>query len=249
MASPQRPVHRLRDTIQSKLQSEPVQKRKDQAGKALKSFGSQLQKINLGKLIDQMETDQNLANSLEQLNERMKEECERQDIRREAEARSLQIMQDHLEVFLQERPQATYEDWIEDLHPENANQGQLLSEIQEIDARFYVFESDHRQLWNDAMKKLENNEHRIVQPRTQIWGKMHHSNHEDQVDLISGSAEFGNTTTAQQDDRKLPASNSDGTDTETIDFFAPSSTGYSDSVFADAKNDKEEEESEDLIKF
>jgi hypothetical protein len=127
---------RLRDKIQTKLKSEEVQKRRQQAGNALKNIGSQLQKINLGKLIDQMESDQTLAYSLESLNEKMKEECERQEIRREAEARTLEIIKDHLEVFLQEHEHATYEEWIEDLHPENANQGKLLNDFQEIDQRY-----------------------------------------------------------------------------------------------------------------
>jgi hypothetical protein len=148
--SPVGPGQRLRNRIQTKLQSEHVQKRKEQAGNALKNFGSQLQKINLGKLIDQMEQDQGLADSLEQLNERMKEECQRHEIRREAEVRSLEVIQDHLDVFLQEYPNGTYEDWIADLHPENANQGALLPDIQEIDAR-YVIVRRIKMLLHDAI--------------------------------------------------------------------------------------------------
>jgi hypothetical protein len=94
-----------------------------------------------------MEQDQGLADSLEQLNERMKEECERQEICREAESRMLEIIQDHLEVFLHEYPDATYEDWIQDLHPENANQGKLLSDIQEIDSRY----ERERKINNDCL--------------------------------------------------------------------------------------------------
>ncbi|KAG7348005.1 hypothetical protein IV203_016710 [Nitzschia inconspicua] len=249
MASSQRPVagHRLRDTIQTKLQSEQLQKRKQQAGNALKKVGSQLQKINLGKLIDQMETDQSLADSLEKLNERMKEEVERQEIRREAEAKSMEVIQDHLEVFLQERPEATYEDWIEDLHPENAHQGKLFHDIQEIDARFYVMESDHRRLWNETMQKIEDNEHRIVQPRSQIWGKVQQQNQSHQVDLLSDG---GDEISANNilGDLKVPTKMSDDTETETVDFFAPVNSGYSDSIFGDVKN-KHQDESEDLIKF
>jgi hypothetical protein len=254
MASPQRAGssndgNRLRDKILLKLQSEEMQKRKQQAGKALKSFGSQLQKINLGKLIDQMETDQSLADSLEQLNDRMKEECERQEIRREAEARTLEVILDHLEVFLQERPNASYEDWIEDLHPENAYQGKLLPDIQEIDRRFYVFESDHRRVWNEAMEKLGDNEHRIVQPRTQIWGKVEFHQEPQQVDLLSGIVEF--PTIDGNNQLGVAAKNSSHTETETIDFFAPGKTvcsegtAYSDFVFVDAKN----EEEDDLIQL
>jgi hypothetical protein len=255
MSSPQRFGNggsggsRLRDKIVSKLQSEAMQKRKQQAGKAIKSFGNQLQKINLGKLIDQMESDQTLADSLEQLNERMKEECERQGIRREAEARTMEVILDHLEVFLQEYPNASYEEWIEDLHPENAYQGKLLPDIQEIDQRFYVYESDHRRLWNKAMEKLGHNEHRIVQPRTQIWGKMHPQNEPQQVDLLSGS--FVDVPSVSTIHQGVDAKSSSDDATETIDIFAPKKSGtgycndYSDFVFENATD----EEEEDLIKL
>lgn len=248
----QRPGHRLRDTIQSKLQSEQLQKRKQQAGNVLKNVGSHLQKINLSKLIDQMETDQHYANSLEKLNERMKEEVERQGVRREAEARTLEVIQDHLEVFIQEKPEATYEEWIEDLHPENANQGKLFNDIQEIDSRFYVLESDHRRLWNEAMEKIEDNVHRIVQPRTQIWGKVasQQQGQAPQQDFLSGSSEFATTAQIPQGEApKIPLGKKiDEKETETIDFFAPASSGYTDSLFGDSKNE-ETEPSEDLIKF
>uniref|UniRef100_A0A7S4EL82 Uncharacterized protein n=1 Tax=Pseudo-nitzschia australis TaxID=44445 RepID=A0A7S4EL82_9STRA len=184
----------LRDTIQSQIvpTSEQLQKRKQQAGRVLKNFGNRLQKINLGKLIDQMEQDQGLANSLESLNCRMKEEVERQEVRREAEELTLKVITDHLDGFLIAHPlRGTYEEWISDLHPENANQGKLFVDIQQIDERFYVLESDHRKLWNAAIEKQhkENEEkadtnngndnhqqqvsyaHRLVEARSQIWGK------------------------------------------------------------------------------
>jgi hypothetical protein len=43
---------RLRDKIQTQLTTEKLQKRKQQAGSALKNFGSQLQKINLVRLLN-----------------------------------------------------------------------------------------------------------------------------------------------------------------------------------------------------
>lgn len=171
----------LRDTIESQLPTnEQLQKRKQQAGKALKSLGSKLNKINLVRLIDQMEQNQQLADSLEQLNSRMKEEVERHEVRREAEQLSLKVIIDHLNDFLKDHPVGTYEEWISDLHPENANQGQLLEDIQQIDERFYVMESDHRKLWNKTIEeqcKTQLNDkssysHRLVEARTQIWGKI-----------------------------------------------------------------------------
>ena len=43
----------------------------------------------------------------------------------------------------------TYEEWIADLHPDNAEYADG-----SIDHRFYVEESDHRQLWNIYMEAL-----------------------------------------------------------------------------------------------
>jgi len=176
-------VNFLRDTFQSQIPTnDQLQKTKQQAGRVFKSFGNRLSKINLGKLIDNMEQDQGVADSLEKLNNRMKEEVLRQDVRREAVELTLKVIIDHLNEFLVEEPLGTYEEWIQDLHPENANQGKLFSDIQQIDERFYVMESDHRKLWNDAIEKQEtekdgdtNNKtshaHRLVEARTQIWGK------------------------------------------------------------------------------
>ena len=83
-----------------------------------------------------------------------------------------------------------------DLHPENANLGRLLDDIQEIDARFYVFQSDHRRLWNEAMTRLEKEDLsktanvRRIEPRTTKWGDEIPGIND--VDLLTGptSAEF-----------------------------------------------------------
>ena len=41
-------------------------------------------------------------------------------IREESRATCIQIFEEHLEAFLVRCPRATYEEWIADLHPENA---------------------------------------------------------------------------------------------------------------------------------
>ena len=74
--------------------------------------------------------------------------------------------------------------------------GRLLDDIQEIDARFYVFQSDHRRLWNEAMTRLEKEDLsktanvRRIEPRTTKWGD--DIPDINNVDLLSGptSAEF-----------------------------------------------------------
>eukprot|EP00977_Amphora_coffeiformis_P030398 scaffold46716_cov99-Amphora_coffeaeformis.AAC.1 len=57
-------------------------------------------------------------------------------------------MEDHLSTFLFLNPQATYDQWIQELHPENARDGNLLPDFKDVDFRFYVADSDHRLMWN-----------------------------------------------------------------------------------------------------
>jgi hypothetical protein len=53
-------------------------------------------------------------------------------------------IEDHLSSFLFLHPYGSYEEWIQDLHPENVDRGKL-------DLRFYVADSDHRLLWNERV--------------------------------------------------------------------------------------------------
>jgi hypothetical protein len=46
-------------------------------------------------------------------------------MKREAEERCLHATTEHLLAFTQDHPDATYHQWIEDLHPENAHDGTL----------------------------------------------------------------------------------------------------------------------------
>lgn len=256
----------LRDTIQSQLPTnELLQKRKQQAGRLFKSVGSQISKINLGKMIDQFEQDEGLANSLEQLNYRMKEEVERQGVRREAEELTFKVITDHLNEFLIENPLGTYEEWIQDLHPENARQGMFFNDIQQIDERFYVFESDHRRFWNEAVEKQQqqkngdnanNNSdaHRLVQARTQIWGKSQSSSN-PMVDLISGSVEFQASDDSAIDstnDYSWSKNTTHSLPSDDADSFVGTSTNTGQEAIHNSSNEqiiKEENVSEDLIKF
>ena len=54
----------------------------------------------------------------------------------------METIRSHLEDFLSRNADASYEDWIRDLHPDNAEKGS-------IDPRFFVLKSDHRILWNE----------------------------------------------------------------------------------------------------
>lgn len=52
----------------------------------------------------------------------------------------------HLAEFLEKYPDARYEDWLMDLHPENANSAP--DGTPSVDIRFYHEDSDHRRTWN-----------------------------------------------------------------------------------------------------
>jgi hypothetical protein len=129
----------------------------------LSKVGTTLQKLNLAKLIDDMEHDQELADRLEVVNRDIHEELGRKELVREAHARCHAEIENHLRDFLEAKPEATYEDWIGDLHPDNVSEGTLLADLKQVDMRFYVIDSDHRMLWNQTV-----GEDRQVPPRTLV---------------------------------------------------------------------------------
>jgi len=70
-----------------------------------------------------------------------------QAMKQEAYQACLAEVEAHLDTFLQGNPQATYEEWIAEIHPENMRTNTNDGEIP-IDHRFYMEASDHRLLWN-----------------------------------------------------------------------------------------------------
>jgi hypothetical protein len=118
---------------------------------SLQKVGTALQKINIAKWIDDLERDQNVADELDRVNQENREEQERKDLCRQAEQACLLAVKEHLQSFLQEkRDDAAYEEWIGELHPDNIyikddGSGTI------VDPRFYIQDSDHRILWNDAV--------------------------------------------------------------------------------------------------
>jgi hypothetical protein len=117
----------------------------------LSKVGTTLQKLNLAKLIDDMEHDQELADRLEVINRDILEERDRKDLVREAHDRCRAEIEQHLDEYLTGHPTATYEDWIQDLHPDNVSDGTLFADMKQVDMRFYVIDSDHRIMWNQAV--------------------------------------------------------------------------------------------------
>ena len=102
-----------------------------------------------------LESDQDLADHLDRINADTADEQERQMIKRQAMEACLNTMREHLLEFLADHPQATYEEWICQLHPDNINtQLEGLTHTPMIDHRFYVADSDHRLLWNEHLNDL-----------------------------------------------------------------------------------------------
>eukprot|EP01083_Nonionella_stella_P024346 67246_1 len=116
----------------------------------LKSVGKAFQKINLAHLIDERERQQEIAYQLEHVNEENIAEIKRKEMVKEAVAACKSAMKEHLHGFIRNCPDAVYEEWIRQLHPENAD-----FEDDRIDHRYYTEDSDHRHMWNEYMMERE----------------------------------------------------------------------------------------------
>lgn len=103
---------------------------------------------------EDMDEDAQMRLRMDRIN-REREESEAMVL--DAARMMLDINRRHLNEFLITHPNATYEEWIGKLHPENVtttNGGGDSDESQptiSIDHRFYVEESDHRRLWNEMI--------------------------------------------------------------------------------------------------
>jgi hypothetical protein len=120
--------------------------------KSIKSVGKKLQKVNLFRLIGE----------LEQLNEERIEEGDRRSMVEDAVSACKKNIKEHLENLIMQHPDSNYEQWIRELHPDNAE----YVDSQVIDHRFYATESDHRQMWNECVEQIGNgNEKRVEAKR------------------------------------------------------------------------------------
>jgi len=176
-------------------------------GGAASLLGTNLQKLNFGKLIDKMEQDQGVADGLERKNQDYVDEQRAREMMREAGEACTAAIDDHLQLFIVEHPTATYEEWIADLHPENLQEGRLLEGMgKELDHRFYVEESDHRIMWNRDLGgvRLE------VLPRSRMWLQKQ----QEIVDLLGSNEE-----TIAVSNENSPAATSTSTTNATDDFF------------------------------
>ena len=98
---------------------------------------------------DSQEQNHEFASKLEFINREIIEEQGRRTIVRESKQEMMKDVSNHLKTYLLEHPNAVYEEWVADIHPDNAEY-----EDGRIDHRFYVEQSDHRQIWNQFMKEL-----------------------------------------------------------------------------------------------
>lgn len=104
----------------------------------------------------------NIDNNQEQ---ELREKEENERMVREATEACLKEIVEHLAEFISnpKNKDAKFEDWIEEVHPENVATSKKKG--RKIDPRFYFKRSDHRMIWN----MLANNRQReslIVHPRT-----------------------------------------------------------------------------------
>lgn len=169
-----------------KIQSMKLEQRFGKAKKGIAGattrIAETLQKINLARLIDNMEHDQEVADALERKNRDIREEQEAREMMRAAGVACAEAIESHLETFLENDPHVTYEEWISDLHPENLHEGKLLEGMgKELDHRFYVAESDHRLLWNKNLGGIRQE----VASRSQMWQQ--YPQQESGVDLLDQS--------------------------------------------------------------
>ena len=158
--------------------SSQVSTRRQRFTKKLQKVGQTVQKFNIVKLIGDMERDQELADQLEDVNIDAAEEIRRKDMVREAVAKCQHEIEKHLQSFLLAHPQSTYEEWIQDLHPENVQHGKILEDLWVIDARFYVESSDHRRLWNETV------------PEKHVAARSYKPSGSTSVDLLDDKTDF-----------------------------------------------------------
>jgi hypothetical protein len=131
------------------FQLERRARRRKKLSKVAKSVGNAVQKINIGKWIDDLEKDQQLADELEEMNQANREEQERKELVRQAKEICMQAIHEHLRSFLQENPDGTYEEWIQELHPDNVDEVKGT-----IDERFFVEDCEHQLIWTEQTEKL-----------------------------------------------------------------------------------------------
>lgn len=117
--------------------NETLQKIKISPRRVINFFREQRQEI-----ANYIEEQNAISKYMETIVHEDADERKRNRMCRDSVAICLASMHDHCIKYLQQHPEASYEEWIENYHPDN------VSSIGSIDHRFYVRDSDHRIIWN-----------------------------------------------------------------------------------------------------
>ena len=152
--------------------------------------------------------------------EEMRDLEEMMSFKREAEERCLNTTTEHLLGFVKAHPTATYQQWIEDLHPENAHDGALLEGLgKTIDHRFFVEDSDHRRIWNENLFTLLDPDCAVGRHFVPARTSMTDGNGDviKAVDILSGSSGH-NGTVENVTPQKSYVAKSDDTSVDLIEF-------------------------------
>ena len=114
------------------------------------SFKCSAKRLNPASWIDHSEQadNQKVILQLEQQFDDAVEQEEYLKICQKASEQCLQAVRDHHQHFLEDHSDASYEEWIQELHPDNTT---FFSKRVVVDHRFYLSDSEHRQLWNENL--------------------------------------------------------------------------------------------------
>jgi hypothetical protein len=157
-------------------QTERLQRRRTarKLKEGLASARKLVSKLNIGRWIDDLERDQELADQLEDVNVETQQEAERKQLVAKVRQDCMDAILEHLQSFLREHTDnstATYEEWIADLHPDNVVVDVADDQNKKtptLDARFYVQDSDHRLLWNKVLAETAT---ATIKPGRQVESK------------------------------------------------------------------------------
>lgn len=118
-------------------------------GRTILSVPEQILKKSKHKNDNDDESQLEFAEKLAFISEEIIDNQKGRKMVRDSQLQCMKQISDHLKPFLIQNPYANYEEWIADLHPDNAEYSDG-----RIDHRFYVQDSDHRKLWNQFMTQL-----------------------------------------------------------------------------------------------
>ena len=128
-----KPALQRRQKLQdAQKRAEAQLRRKTRRQRLQRGWQATKKAINIGRWIDDLERDQELADRLEQINEEHRAEAERRQLVMEVREACMDAVRAHLESFLEEYPDSTYEDWVAELHPDNISEHDG-----SVDNRFY----------------------------------------------------------------------------------------------------------------